>query len=550
MRETSWAVPVKSKLNRDGLRLRLKTLQQENPVAGPSHEVLRGLLAESAAPGEDLAWLAAHDLDPEVSSGAFSALFYVLRGEGVGGQIRDRVRERAAPVLLNALKSRRMPDSRKYSIGPLYSFCVGEIPGEDYRAFFEDFEKITNRMIDDAIRGLAEDPKSVDRVLTGMDALLDGDVGRGSRFAAAQELAEHMLPGKPAAAATLCGAALVTGWLEEDVRDTRVGLAFKLLEKTAQPQAAWLLEEMARWPGMGELPARARRSARKMELQGVYPDYPMRSKFSHGLVTAPDGLGSRQMALFYATADGGVDALLLLYSESLGLKDIMCIFEEGAEVERELRDRARDLAMASCGLDLAREFLADALARHYELKTAPPANLIIYRPYLGALPISPRHRTPDLSTYGLTVLDTSPELVANSERLAASPFYGMFMFTSDKAYEYFQKTAEKKGPRHLPQKTFDRFLREVAIEERDTLLDRLAATLEVESWAGRARHRINQTAARTWLGMTGNVLPFDQVPYVRAVGKLSARMIIENLQMGFHTQGEVNEAALRADQQG
>ena len=540
---------VKQKLNREGLRLRLKALQEENPVAGPSHQVLRALLAESAAPGEDLAWLAAHDLDPEVSSGAFAALFYALRGEHVKDQVRVRVRDRAAPVLLKALKSRRMPDSRKYSIGPLYSFCVGDIPGDDYRAFFEDFEKITNRMIDNAVQGLWEDPKSVDRVLTGMEALLDGDAGRGSRFAAAQELAEHMLLGKPAAAATLCGAAVVTGWLEEDVRDTRLNLAFKLLEKTAQPQAVWLLEEMARWPGMGELPAKARRAAQKMEFQGVCPDYPMRSKFTHGLVTAPDGLGSRQMALFYGTPDGGVDALLFLYSESVGLKDIMCLFEDGAEVERELRQRAKDLAMASCGLELAREFLADALARHCELKTAPPANLIIYRPYLGTLPISPRHRTPDLSTYGLTVLDPSPELVANSERLAASPFYGMFMFTSDKAYAYFRKTAEKKGPPHLPQKALDRFLREVAIEERDTLLDRLAATLEVESWAGRARHRINQTAARTWLGMTGNVLPFDQVPYVRAVGKMSARMIMENLQMGFHTQKEVNEAALRAEQQ-
>ncbi|MCX5769779.1 MAG: hypothetical protein NTZ09_05850 [Candidatus Hydrogenedentes bacterium] len=540
---------AKPKLNRDGLRLRLKMLQAENPVAGPTHEVLRGLLAESAAPGEDLAWLAAHDLDPEVSSGAFSALFYALRGDDVKDQLRARVREHAAPVLLRALKSRRMPDSRKYSIGPLYSFCVGEIPGDDYRAFFADFEKITNRMIEDAIQGLRDDPKSVDRVLTGMEALLDGDACRGSRFAAAQELAEHMLSGKPAAAATLCGAAVVTGWLEEDVRDTRLNLAFKLLEKTAQPQAVWLLEEMARWPGMGELPARARRSAQKMELQGVCPDYPMRSTFSHGLVTAPDGLGSRQMALFYATPDGGVDALLFLYGEAVGLKDIMCIFEEGAEVERELRDRARDLAMAACGLDLAREFLADALARHCELKTAPPANLIIYRPYLGAFPISPCRRTPDLSPYGLTVLAPSPELVVNSERLAASPFYGMFMFTSDKAYAYFEETAERKGSPHLPPKMLDRFLREVAIEERDTLLDRLAATLEVELWAGRARHRINQTAARTWLGMSGNVLPFDQVPYVRAVGKMSARMIIENLQMGFHTQREVNEAALRAEQQ-
>lgn len=541
-------MPAKFKLNREGLRERLKTLQAENPVSVPSHEVLNGLLSASAAPGEDLAWLAAHDLDPEVSSGAFSVLFYALRGDGVKERIRDRIRDRAAPVLLKALRSRRMPDSRKYSIGPLYSFCVGEIAGADYRSFFEDFEKITNRMIDDAVRGLGADPKSVDRVLTGMEALLDGDAGRGSRFAAAQELAEHMLGGKPAAAAALCGASVVTGWVEEGVRDGRLGLAFKLLEQTAQPQAVWLLEEIGRWPGLGELPGRARRCAQKMALRGVRGDYPMRPRFSHGLVTAPDGLGSRQMALFYSTPDGGVDALLLLYSEPVGLKDVLCIFEEGADVERELRDRAKDLAMAPCGLDLAREFLGDALARHYELETAPPTNLIIYRPYLGSSEIRARHRTPDLSPYGLTVLDPSPELVADSGRLAVSPFYGMFMFTSDKAYSYLQQAAEKKGGGHLAQKMFDRFLREVAIEERDTLLDRLAATLEVESWAGRARHRINQTAARTWLGMTGNVLPFEEVPYVRAVGKMSARMIIENLQMGFHSQQEVNEAALRAEQ--
>ena len=538
---------ITPKLNRDAARLRLKMLQDQNPVSGLSHDAMQALLAETAAPGEDLAWLAAHDLDPEVSSGAFSVLYYALRCERVSTRLRDRVRKNAAPVLLKALQSCGMPDSRKYSIGPLYSFCIGQVSGDEYRAFFKDFDGITNRMIKDAIKNLGEEPRSVDNVLTRMEALLETDLEQGSRFAAAIELAEHMFSEKPAAAAALAGAAVLTGWLEEDVRDGRADDALRLLEQTRHPRAFWMLNEIAGWPGLDTLHDKVSRAAQKMRLQGVKPACPQFAVFSHGLVTAPDGLGLRQMALFY-DAPGGVDALLLLFSETVGLKDVICVFGEGKDVEQELRERARDLATAPCRLPLARDFLADAMARHHETGLPPPANLIIYRSYLGAAPIEPRRRSPDLSNYRLAALRESPELVANSGLLAVAPSYSMFMFTSDTAYEFFRKAAGKKR-RRFPQDMLERFLREVAVEERETLLARLAATLEVEDWAGRARKRINQTAARTWLGISQNVLPFHQVPYVKLIGKMSAEMIIENVRMGFSTQEEVNEAALLAEQQ-
>lgn len=522
-------------------------LQDQNPSSGLSHDAMRALLNDAAAPGEDIAWLAAHDLDPEISSGAFSILYYALRCEKVPAPLRDRVRQKAAPVLLKALQSPGMPDSRKYSIGPLYSFCVGQLSGEEYRAFFKDFDGITNRMIKDAIKNLGEDPRSVDRVLTGMEALFETDLEQGGRFAAAMELAEHMFTNKPAAAAALAAAAVLIGWFEEDVRDSRADEALRLLEQTRHPRALWMLQEIAAWPALGKLAQKAARAARKMRLMGVKPACTMCAAFSHGLVTAPDGLGLRQVALFYKTPGGAVHALLLLFSETIGLKDVMCVFDEGADVEHELRERERDVAMAPCRLQLAREFLADAIARHLENGTSPPPNLIIYRPYLGPEPIVPRRRTPDLSNYQLAALNHSSKLVENSQLLADAPSYGMFMFTSDKAYAFFRKTVEKEGRPRLPQRILDRFIREVAVEEREILLDRLAATLEVEFWAGRARKKINQTAARTWLGISRGVLPFHQVPYVRVVGKMSAEMIIENLQMGFLTQHQVNQAARLAE---
>ena len=46
------------------------------------------------------------------------------------------------------------------------------------------------------------------------------------------------------------------------------------------------------------------------------------------------------MALFYLTPEGGMDALLLLINDTVGLKDCLCFFGPGAEVVSRLVEKS------------------------------------------------------------------------------------------------------------------------------------------------------------------------------------------------------------------
>ena len=512
---------------------------------GVTMEDLLDLLDAMESPGEDLAWLAAFDLDPRVSDGALALLFHALREEILSEDEEASLRADAGPVLLKALQSPRVPDSRKYSLGPVYGYCEDAVPIERYRSFFSDFEGTTRQMLDEAIDNLSADPQSVERVLTGMESLIDEDTPPGSRFVAAAELAAHMLNDKPSAAAALLSANLIMG-LEEKVEAGLFDKGFRLLEDARCPEALWFLGEMARWPNTGELGGRAKRLATRMRMEGVEPSWALPHTYSHGIITGPDGQGSRQMALFFVTPEDHMDAVVPLLNDTTGIKDVVCVYEEGDHVASEFRDRMHELPMSPCGLDRAREFLAHAWACHEEQGTAFPAHLFIYRPYFGAEPIVPKRRTPDLSSYGLDSLASSPQWADGSECLAGMSGYGMFALSSDAAYAYVEEHLPKRGTR-LSKPKFEGFLREVSGEEKGVLLDRMAATLEVEAWAGRANDETNGLAARTWLGLSENTVPFEKEPYVRALAQNGIEMIISNLRLGFHTQEEANEAAMEME---
>ena len=530
---------------RDELRSRLKALDEENGEDAMLEE-LDDLLEAMAHPGEHLAWLAAHDLDPAISSGAAAALFYVVQSEAFPPQARERARREAAPVLLKALKSPGMPDSRKYTVGPLYSYCADEeLPAEEYRAFFHDFDGISRQMLSEMVDAFSSDPHSVERVLSGMEMAVDDDMPTESRFTGAMELATHMLEVNPAAAAAVVSGNLVVG-CEEGVDGAYHEPALNVLEGTNCPQAVWFLEEMGRWPNLGELGEQAARSAAKMRLSGLAPAHELPLAFSHGMVTAPDGMGSRQLALYFRTPEGGMDGLGLLLNDIVGVKDAFCVYDEGADLEEEIRDQFGDLPIALCGIELAREFFGDALARHEAQGTSPPARGFVYRPYLGPAPIAAKPRTPDLSTYRLADLERTPALVKDSAELAEAPGFDLYWFASDRAYEYVAANMPKKAPR-LSKKKFEQFLHEVAIEEKEMLLSRMADTLEVESLAGRGTRRINRIAAQTWVGLSEDVAAFADTPYVRRLGELAVKATIANVRMGFRNMAEVNAAALEMD---
>lgn len=532
--------------DRDAIRSLLKEIQYEG-LDGPSARILVETISTSEAAGEHLAWLAAYDLDPEISAAAFIVMISTLKEGSVPAATQERIGRRAAPILRKALESPGVPDERKFGIAPLHALCSGGPVGEDYRRFFKDFDGVTGRLMTEATSDLSDDPCSVEHMLSGMDALLDEDSAPDERCRAVAAVASEVLETKPAAAAAILSANLVLAW-QEGVRGDAIDAGLAMIEQARCPEAAWFLSEMGRWQGLDDLGKRAERAATKMKLRGTQPGHKLARDFSHASVSAPDGTGSRQVNLFWRTPEGGMDALILLLNDRVGIKDAQCIFDEGADVEEMLQVEANELPLAFCTLELAREMVADALVLHETQGTPLPGGLFVYRPYLGEAPIVPQPRKPDLRAYRLDDLERTPELFEDSEQLADLPPYGFFTFASDEAYEFVANAMPKRS-RRLPKKTLDKFLREVAVQEKDVLLTRMAATLEVEILTGRAIEDHNQIAAATLIGLGENVLPFHEVPYICALGMTSVEMIIENIRLGFRNQAEADEAALEMDEE-
>ncbi len=531
---------VEGKLSRDELRAQIKRLEM-NPDSPLAPEVLLALVESAARPGEDLAWLAAFDLDPEVASGAFLTMFYALESNDLTGAALDRFREQARPILLNALQSAGVPDDRKYSLGPLYAGCGGQVSDVEYRGFFKDFDAVSERALHQTMAQVTSDPRGVDAFLTVVEALDDGETPVGARLMAVLEVVKNVAKDKPETTALLASAALMKLW-SEDVPEPCTDAVLQCIADTQCPEAAWCLAEMGRWPGIAPLDAKAQRLANKLGLMGIKPAYSYPARFSHAMLTAPDGVGSRQLLLFFLTPDGGMDAVFFLLNDLAGMKDANCLFDEGSDIDEDIRLSDDGILYAQCSMELAREILADVWAFHHETRKPMPPQLFVFRPYLGEEPIVPRRRTPDLSAYRLDTRPLGPELFIESETLAES-YYEEFSFASDHAYEFIASNC-KGHFRNMPKKVFDRFLSEVAIEDKGALLERMAATLEVEALAGRAQFEENLIAASTWLGMKNDVQPFHTVPFIHALGKCAVARIGHNLRMGFRSQAEANAAAM------
>jgi len=532
-------------LDRDEIRPRLRELRtgdydQQDP------DVLQRIVQDLRDPGEDLAWLAAYDLDPDVSNGAIATLFHVLWDNPDADDLTERIREQAGPVLKKAMQNPRVPDSRKLSLGPLYGVCMGEISDQEYRSFFNDFQGASNRMMTEAINSVSGSPQSIDAVMAAMMSMVSGDDDvSASRFEATQLLASRMVDTKPGVAAAVLAANIHIAYTEDVALET-LEAAVEALEKCNCPEALWLLDDMSHWPAMGAFSDRLRRAATKLKLMGIQPDYSYAPTFSHALVSGPDGSAVRQMSLFFRTPDGGMDLLALLLKEGVGIKDAVCVFEEGAEREAQLRNDFSDILIAPCTLDYCRELVAEALLCHEQTKTPLPGYWAICRPYLGPAPIIPQTREINLTPFHLEALDAASDLVDGSESMAETLAFGSFTFTSDRAYDFVAGCMPKRGAR-LAKTKFNQFLDAITQDERETLLRHIAQTLEVEALAGRAVQPENRAAARLWLGLSQNVVPFTQVPFVRAIAELSVDMIIHNLRMGFRNQIEADQASLEME---
>jgi len=519
---------------------------EEEGYDGPIVTVWRRVTACDAQPGAELARLAAFDLDPAVSRGAITLLHHALEGPGVRSATRERMKSSAAPVLLRALQEPGLPDDRKYLIGPLYMLCGAQVSLDEFRSFFKDLDGVSERAINEILGTASDEPDGVVEILGYLDALPGGSSSPSE--AAIRGVVALGCDGRetnPALAAAILGAAVAMA-AERGIAQDAATDALEAMASTRCQRAAWCLAELGRWPAMGTLGTGARTLAEHLASAGVPAKSILSSEPSHGLLTGIDGAGSRSLMLFLRTPQGRSDSLCVLLNDRIGVKEVWCSFGPGDEVEVLLREKD-EIIFAPCTLALARELLAHAWAIHEERGEPFPWQLYIARPYFGSEPITPSRRTPDLSAYKLEDKVRSPGLFRGSHQLMYSPVYGGLFFTCEAAYDHLAEAESWRG--RLSEEQFEAFAREIAPLEREVLLSRMVANLEVEALAGRADERINRVAARTWLALTENVAPLHEVPYVRALCEVSIHVVTENLRLGFHTQAEADEAALKLDEE-
>jgi len=523
-----------------------RTAEEGEPLA----DHLRRLVEETGDPGAELAWLAAYDPDEPVRSDAGMLLVVAGDDPNVPRDARESIEVSAAPVILSALRDSRVGDERKLLLGSLLSHLGFDLP-EDYEELFGDYDSARETTARLAARGLSADPESVGEVLQKFGLLERGRVAEPSErdvrncFGCMLKLSEH---NPEDAAPVLIAAAAIAH--EHGLVPDDCARALDIAADSHSGRAAWFLRALGEMPGALALGEKARALAADLRKTGVKQRPPLAGEFSHGIVTNVDGAGSRSVMLFYRTSEGGMDCLSLLLNDTVGVKDVWCMFREAAELESDVREReGGKIRCAPCSVDLAREFVADAAALHEGLDEPFPGRFLLYRHLLGEEPIAPRRRTPNLGAYMLETLVRGPEMVEGSGAVAEDPVYDDLWFASDEAYAFVKRRMRsKRAAFPLTEKAFAEFASGVASKERDILVRRLAMNLEIEALAGRATRKTNRLAARAYLALVEDIVPFERIPLVVELCRKSVKGIAHNLRGGYRSQEEANRASLRIDE--
>jgi hypothetical protein len=483
-------------------------------------------------------------------------LFLAAQEPGVPARTRERLGSSAAPVLLAAMRDPSVPDERKYSVGPVLDLFGAGIPDDEYRACFRDFEQTATEMRRKKLREVTVDLESIEHALV-MEHLVrhEGPADPSEDdFAATLSTGIEMCEDSPEAGAALVATAAAIA-LEHGALGEHLPAVVERLADVGTRRAAWFLRELGMLPCSGLLGGRARELARGLALDGVEPDPPPAGEFTHGMVSSVDGSGSRTFMLFYRTPEGDLDALALLLNDLVGVKDVWCVFGDAADLDQDVRSRSDgQISYAPCGADFAREVVADALAVHEESRRPFPGRFLLYRHYLGAEPLSARRREPNLGTYMTETIVRGPQLVEGTGLAFETPIYGGLWSGSDESYEFVRRflppgRAKKRrglAALSMPESAFEEFVAKVASKEREALARRIAVNLEVEALAGRASKPASRAAARIWIALTEGVVPFEHIPFVRALCTQAVGAIFTNLMRGHEGQEDANRAALES----
>lgn len=534
--------------NQEGrLRERLKDLDLPRNAERPPSEFLKALVREFPNLGAALARLAAHDEEEKTRRSAAMLILVATRDSSVPATIRDRITRAAILVLRTAFKDPQVSDECKYKIGPLLEECGVDLPQEEYESCFHDFHGTVEREGAVAMKEMSPSAESVEAALGAAGLIQDEKTFKppGEReFQMAFGYGVHLRECNPEAGAFfLAVAAAIAAEYGKALSEAEVALSQSAQTRT--PAVAWRLSELSTWPGLGRIGEKAGELAAEMRGAGIAPQIHSDRPFSHGIVSGVDGVGSRSLMLFFRAPAGRLDALGFLLNDEIGMKDTWCAFDEGAKVEEQMRE-ATEMTFAPVSLPLARELIENALALHQEQNRPPPGRLLLHRPCLGGDPLRARKRLADLGAYALEVTVRSPDLAAGSEDLVDGDYWENLWCASDEAYDFVRglKGRKRGHPVAAVPELIERFIREVAIHERGLMLSRMATNIELEAWAGRAGDPMNRLAARTWLTISEELCPFHEVPFIQALARRALEMIQDNLDSGFRTQREANEAAL------
>lgn len=487
------------------------------------------------------AWLHVHERRHADDNDAMVMLAALLDGPMFSPAQRQRSAKVAAGELEKSLRDKNIPDDIKTLILPLLAMAGRPVDDAMASRFFQDYDGAMQRHSLEFAKGLSDSPGSLTKMLLAQGIISDAEGAADapvSREAASELLTfgQRVAQINPAGA-TLMTAALISRVGAPDFSHEHSPCQLDDIHALATPRARWCLETLANWPGFAipfrDKAARLAADLANREIKCQAPLAP--GEFSHGLVSMIDGMGSRTATLFHRTPKGGLDAFNVMLNDEAGVKDAYAFFENGSEVEQMFRSNPQQMSMANASLPLLRELLADTLALHEELGTAPPGSLFPLMAYYGNDPVKPRRREPNLGAYMLEAVRPTPELVAKGAELADNALFGCLFPASGAAYAFCEQHWDKRK-KSLREADFPAFLQEIMPLERERLLQRMAVNLEVEALAGRAGRKENKTAARLWLGMRENVAPLWTIPFVRELANSAIDAIAEDLRHGFKNQ--------------
>jgi|GEM_PF-1196544 len=539
-------------------------------------DVLSHVAQDTDNGGADLAWLAAYDFDPDVAMASVA----LLAGASYYDEhdlLRKEIWSSAEPVVLAALRNRSLSDERKSALAGVCMRFGHTFENHELRQFFHDFDAVVQQSFDDSMKLAAEEPDELELMLHSASLLStdDEDVPPPDAVFSLLQITMEALDKHPAAAAAIIGASVAIA-AEHHLPFDMLAPSLEALRDNASEQAAWTLRELGNLPATGQIGVLARVMAAQVEQGGVVPRPNLRRTFVDGRLSVVDGTGSRHLALAFRTPDDTIDFLQMRISDTDGICEEWVVYDTSETIDELLEDHEdniEQLDYAKCSLETAREIIADAYAIHEELGKPICGRHFIYRPYLGPEPITAQRRTPDLSAYQLESIEQTPDMAEDSEILIDDITYASLWCSSEDAYEFVAlimlrelgitnwnkgKNAASSAREAVsrlestiqPDFTDDditRFILEVAADEREVLLLRLAANLELRAMLGAADEPVQRAAAETWLTISKNVIPFENIPYIRELASLSFQLISMNFSYGFASQKEANEAQLYAD---